>query len=94
VTLSDVTFFARDHCIIRLRPGRLARLFGAKDLVVELEWNGCEWRGYYSRESICSMDFGYLIRRALSMQPVESPRVVTPEERREQWKLLAGGSDE
>jgi len=56
---------------IVVRPHWLARLFGAQDLVYELEYDLDDerWVGKYTRDPLSHMSEGTMLRRALEAQP-------------------------
>lgn len=75
-----VVMLASDHAVVHLSPSWLARLFGAKDVVCELQWflSPCEspssysgWHNVHSRRHIDYMPHSSLLRSALEFQPLQ-----------------------
>ena len=60
------------HAVVRLRPGWLARLFGAPERIVELEWDDewVRWRSVTTKQWLRDMNYGTMIRDALEAQPI------------------------
>jgi len=65
-----VEFTSDVHAIIVLRPSLMARLLGARDVVVELAMVDGNWFGRYSRRGIGYMPHSALLWQALEFQPV------------------------
>jgi hypothetical protein len=63
----------QEHAVLHLRPSWLARLFGAKDLVVELEYEYPWWVSRYTREKLGWIKYSTLIKNAMEGYPLETP---------------------
>lgn len=75
-----VTMLAEDHAVIHLSPSWLAKLFGAKDVVCELQWfvtdpktnTRAGWHSVHSGRHIDYMRHGSMLERALEFQPLQA----------------------
>ena len=67
-----VVMLTREHAVLHLRPSWLARLFGAPDLVVELEHANDSRVSKYTRTALGYMNYGGIIRAAMEGYPLES----------------------
>jgi hypothetical protein len=71
-----VVLLTREHAVIHLTPSWLARLLGAKDLVVELEYDYPNWVSRYTRERLGWIKHSTIIKAAMEAYPLEqSPAV-------------------
>lgn len=70
-----VVLLTREHAVLHLRPSWLARLFGAPDLVVELEvevkYDTTNWVSKYTRTALSHMNHSSLIRGAMEAYPID-----------------------
>ena len=72
---------------VRLEPGRFARMFGAKPVLVDLIAEDCDsegwvrWKSVATRRTFAYMPDGIDIREALERRPVEVPPRATARER-------------
>jgi hypothetical protein len=72
VKVVDVTFVGRDQVSVRLRPSLIARLLGARDVVVELVFEHGAWCGYYTRTVLHEMQHYAILKSALEAQPIDA----------------------
>lgn len=67
---------------IYLRPGWLAQLFGAQDVVCELQRgpndypNEINWHHRYTGRALCMMPYGDIMTRALEFQPLDAQKLL------------------
>ena len=65
-----VVLLTREHAVLHLRPSWLARLFGAPDLIAELEYEKPNWVSKYTRTSLSHMHHSSLINEAMQAYPI------------------------
>lgn len=66
-----VVRLTQEHAVLQLRPSWLARLFGAKDIVCELERCDGHWVSKYTRERLGWCKHSTLLKDAMEGYPLE-----------------------
>mgnify|MGYP000886356401 CR=1 FL=1 len=66
-----VVLLTQEYAVLHLRPSWLERLFGGRDLVVELEYVDGAWLSKFTRTRLSHMNHSAIITAAMEGYPLE-----------------------
>lgn len=73
--VARVVLLTQERAVLRLRPSWFARLFGACDLVAELEYVDSSWVSKYTRERLGWIKYSAIIKAAMEGYPLEDASI-------------------